>query len=200
MKVRLGITGGIGSGKSFLSKLLIKKGIPVFDSDFEAKRLMLIDDEIIFSLKSLLGEHVYQDGEINKPLLASYIFTSAENASKVNSIVHPYVKNEFLKWADRYFLLGYNIVAIESAILFEAGFNDIVDKIVMVHAPLEIRVDRVIERDNTNREKVMDRIKSQMDDDVKISMSDFVIENDGRFLLDSQVDKLISELQLIKDI
>lgn len=200
MKVRLGITGGIGSGKSFLSKLLIKKGIPVFDSDFEAKRLMLTDDEIIFSLKSLLGEHVYQDGEINKPLLASYIFTSAENASKVNSIVHPYVKNEFLNWADRYFLLGYNIVAIESAILFEAGFNDIVDKIVMVHAPLEIRVDRVIERDNTNREKVMDRIKSQMDDDVKISMSDFVIENDGRFLLDSQVDKLISELQLIKDI
>lgn len=200
MKVRLGITGGIGSGKSFLSKLLIKKGIPVFDSDFEAKRLMLTDDEIIFSLKSLLGEHVYQDGEINKPLLASYIFTSAENASKVNSIVHPYVKNEFLKWADRYFLLGYNIVAIESAILFEAGFNDIVDKIVMVHAPLEIRVDRVIERDNTNREKVMERIKSQMDDDVKISMSDFVIENDGRFFLDSQVDKLISELQLIKDI
>lgn len=200
MKVRLGITGGIGSGKSFLSKLLIKKGIPVFDSDFEAKRLMLTDDEIIFSLKSLLGDHVYQDGEINKPLLASYIFTSAENASKVNSIVHPYVKNEFLKWADRYFLLGYNIVAIESAILFEAGFNDIVDKIVMVHAPLEIRVDRVIERDNTNREKVMERIKSQMDDDVKISMSDFVIENDGRFLLDSQVDKLISELQLIKDI
>lgn len=200
MKVRLGITGGIGSGKSFLSKLLIKKGIPVFDSDFEAKRLMLTDDEIIFSLKSLLGEHVYQDGEINKPLLASYIFTSAENASKVNSIVHPYVKNEFLNWADRYFLLGYNIVAIESAILFEAGFNDIVDKIVMVHAPLEIRVDRVIERDNTNREKVMERIKSQMDDDVKISMSDFVIENDGRFLLDSQVDKLISELQLIKDI
>lgn len=200
MKVRLGITGGIGSGKSFLSKLLIKKGIPVFDSDFEAKRLMLTDDEIIFSLKSLLGEHVYQDGEINKPLLASYIFTSAENASKVNSIVHPYVKNEFLNWADRYFLLGYNIVAIESAILFEAGFNDIVDKIVMVHAPLEIRVDRVIERDNTNREKVMERIKSQMDDDVKISMSDFVIENDGRFLLDSQVDKLISELQFIKDI
>lgn len=200
MKVRLGITGGIGSGKSFLSKLLIKKGIPVFDSDFEAKRLMLTDDEIIFSLKSLLGDHVYQDGEINKPLLASYIFTSAENASKVNSIVHPYVKNEFLNWADRYFLLGYNIVAIESAILFEAGFNDIVDKIVMVHAPLEIRVDRVIERDNTNREKVMERIKSQMDDDVKISMSDFVIENDGRFLLDSQVDKLISELQLIKDI
>lgn len=200
MKVRLGITGGIGSGKSFLSKLLIKKGIPVFDSDFEAKRLMLTDDEIIFSLKSLLGDNVYQDGEINKPLLASYIFTSAENASKVNSIVHPYVKNEFLKWADRYFLLGYNIVAIESAILFEAGFNDIVDKIVMVHAPLEIRVDRVIERDNTNREKVMERIKSQMDDDVKISMSDFVIENDGRFLLDSQVDKLISELQLIKDI
>lgn len=200
MKVRLGITGGIGSGKSFLSKLLIKKGIPVFDSDFEAKRLMLTDDEIIFSLKSLLGEHVYQDGEINKPLLASYIFTSAENASKVNSIVHPYVKNEFLNWADRYFLLGYNIVAIESAILFEAGFNDIVDKIVMVHAPLEIRVDRVIERDNTNREKVMERIKSQMDDDIKISMSDFVIENDGRFLLDSQVDKLISELQLIKDI
>lgn len=200
MKVRLGITGGIGSGKSFFSKLLIKRGIPVFDSDFEAKRLMLTDDEIISSLKSLLGDAVYLNGGINKPLLASFIFASAENASKVNSIVHPSVKKEFVRWADQCFSSGHDIVAVESAILFEAGFNDIVDKTVMVHAPLETRIDRVIERDNTTREKVLERIKSQMDDDVKISMSDFVIENDGRFSLDSQTDSLISELRHIKDI
>lgn len=200
MRIRLGITGGIGSGKSFFSKSLCERGIPVFDSDSEAKKLMLTDNDIITSLKTLLGDDVYINGEINKPLLASYIFASGENASRVNSIVHPCVKKAFLGWADECFSAGYHIAAIESAILFESGFDDIVDRVVMVHAPLETRIARVMERDKTTRDKVIGRINSQMDDSDKLSKADFIIENDGTASIDSQIDKLISDLHLIKDV
>lgn len=197
--IKLGITGGIGSGKSFFSNLLRAKGVPVFDSDSEAKKLMVSDESIIFALKALLGDEVYVDGKINKPMLASYIFSSSDNAEKINSIVHPCVKKVFLAWADECFRSGHSIVAIESAILFESGFNDIVDKVVMVHAPFEVRVSRVMERDNTSKEKVMERIKSQMDDERKLSLSDFVIENDGVKSLEEQTDMLFSGLGRIKD-
>lgn len=200
MKIKLGITGGIGSGKSFFSKLLRERGIPVFDSDSEAKKLMITDNDIITSLKTLLGDNVYINGEINKMLLASYIFASVENASKVNAIVHPCVKKAFLRWTDENFSSGCHIAAIESAILFESGFDDIVDRVVMVHAPLETRIARVMERDKTTRDKVIVRINSQMDDREKLSKSDFIIENDGTASIDSQIDKLISDLHLIKDV
>lgn len=200
MRIRLGITGGIGSGKSFFSKALRERGIPVFDSDSEAKKLMLMDNDIITSLKALLGDDVYINGEINKPLLASYIFASGDNASRVNSIVHPCVKKAFLRWADECFSAGHHIAAIESAILFESGFDDIVNRVVMVHAPLETRIARVMERDKTTRDKVIVRINSQMDDHEKLSKSDFIIENDGTASIDSQIDKLISDLHLIKDV
>lgn len=194
LRVTLGITGGIGSGKSYFSSSLRLRGIPVYDSDSEAKKLMLEDENIVSSLKELLGDQVYISGNLNKQLLASYVFCSPENALKVNSIVHPRVKKAFLEWADECFSMGHNIVAIESAILFEAGFNDIVDKVVMIHAPLDIRISRVMARDNTSKDKVMERIKLQMPDDQKMLKSDFVIENDGLVPLDDQIDKLISEL------
>lgn len=194
LRVTLGITGGIGSGKSYFSSSLRLRGLPVYDSDSEAKKLMLEDENIVSSLKELLGDQVYISGNLNKQLLASYVFSSPENALKVNSIVHPRVKKAFLEWADECFSMGHNIVAIESAILFEAGFNDIVDKVVMIHAPLDIRISRVMARDNTSKDKVMERIKLQMPDDQKMLKSDFVIENDGLVPLDDQIDKLISEL------
>ncbi|MBM6882733.1 dephospho-CoA kinase [Bacteroides caecigallinarum] len=192
--IKIGVTGGIGSGKSFLSSMLKERGIPVFDSDTEAKKLMLTDVFIISSLKSLLGEDVYTGGKLNKPLLASYIFSSADNAAKINSIVHPRVKKAFLSWADERFSGGDRVVAIESAILFESGFSDVVDKIVTVVAPIDVRVSRVMSRDSTTRDKVMERINSQMGDDEKISKSDFIIENDGRKPLNEQIDVMLSVL------
>lgn len=194
LRVKLGVTGGIGSGKSYVSSSLRLRGIPVFDSDSEAKKLMLEDRVIVSSLKDLLGNDVYIAGNLNKPLLASYIFSSPENALKVNSIVHPRVKQTFLKWADECFMRGCNVVAIESAILFEAGFDDIVDRVVMINAPLEIRISRVMLRDNVTRDKVMERINSQMPDEEKMLKSDFIIMNDGIMPLDVQIDKLISSL------
>lgn len=192
--IKIGITGGIGSGKSYISELMRKKGIPVFDSDSEAKSLMIRDHKIISSLKALLGEDAYINGEINKPLMISYIFSSPENTEKINSIVHPRVKEEFISWSEEKNNEGYNIVAIESAILFESGFDSIVDKIVTVHAPLETRISRVIKRDNTTREKVLDRIKSQIDESLKLKKSDFIIENDGEKSSEAQIDAIISLL------
>ena len=192
--IKIGITGGIGSGKSFFSSRLKEYGIPVFDSDSEAKKLMLVSPFIVSSLKSLLGDNVYIDGKLNKSLIADYIFSSPTNAHKINSIVHPCVKKEFLSWVNEHFNSGDRIVAIESAILLESGFNDIVDKVVTVHAPLELRISRVMKRDHTSREKVLERINSQMSDDERNQRADFVIENDGLTPLDEQIERLFSIL------
>lgn len=192
--IKIGITGGIGSGKSFFSSRLKEYGIPVFDSDSEAKKLMLVSPFIVSSLKSLLGDNVYIDGKLNKSLIADYIFSSPTNAHKINSIVHPCVKKEFLSWVNEHFNSGNRIVAIESAILLESGFDDIVDKVVTVHAPLELRISRVMKRDHTSREKVLERINSQMSDDERNQRADFVIENDGLTPLDEQIERLFSIL------
>ena len=192
--IKIGITGGIGSGKSFFSSRLKEYGIPVFDSDSEAKKLMLVSPFIVSSLKSLLGDNVYIDGKLNKSLIADYIFSSPTNAHKINSIVHPCVKKEFLSWVNEHFNSGDRIVAIESAILFESGFDDIVDKVVTVYAPLELRISRVMKRDHTSREKVLERINSQMSDDERNQRADFVIENDGLTPLDEQIERLFSIL------
>lgn len=192
--IKIGITGGIGSGKSFFSSRLKEYGIPVFDSDSEAKKLMLVSPFIVSSLKSLLGDNVYIDGKLNKSLIADYIFSSPTNAHKINSIVHPCVKKEFLSWVNEHFNSGDRIVAIESAILLDSGFDDIVDKVVTVHAPLELRISRVMKRDHTSREKVLERINSQMSDDERNQRADFVIENDGLTPLDEQIERLFSIL------
>ena len=192
--LKLGLTGGIGSGKSYVSQLLRKQGIPVFDSDTEAKSLMVRNNTIISSMKALLGEEAYVNGEINKPLIASYIFSSPENAGRINAIVHPCVKEEFLSWTERKNHEGYGTVAIESAILFESGFDSVVDKVITVHAPLETRISRVINRDNTTRDKVIERIKSQTDDELKLCKSDFIIENDGEKSVEEQIETIFSSL------
>lgn len=197
--IKLGITGGIGSGKSFVSALFVSRGIPVFDSDTEARKLMLTDSHIINTLKSYFGDKVYVDGELNKPYLASCLFHSSENAEKINSLVHPCVREAFCQWAEKQYNEGKHIVAIESAILFESGFESLVDKVVMVHAPLETRILRVMNRDNTSREKVIERIKSQLDDEQKMSRSDYVIENNGTESLEEQIDNIFRNLRYIKD-
>ena len=192
--IKLGITGGIGSGKSFFSNLLLAKGVPVFDSDSEAKKLMVSDESIIFALKALLGDEVYVDGKLNKPMLASYIFSSSDNAEKINSIVHPCVKKAFLAWADECFHSGHSIVAIESAILFESGFDDVVDCVVDVYAPADVRLARAVKRDSSTSEAVSKRMASQMDDEEKKRLADYCIVNDGIEDVDTQIEKLIALL------
>lgn len=194
--IKLGLTGGIGSGKSYVSAILRTMGIPVFDSDTIAKELMIKDDFIVSSLKQLLGDEVYlESGYLNKPLLAKYIFSSKSNADKVNSIVHPRVKTAFIRWAESLSINGTPIVAMESAILFESGFDDVVDKVIAVDAPVDVRIGRVIKRDNTTPEEVLRRINSQMNEAEKLAKADYILVNDGVMSVDGQLSYIISLLK-----
>ena len=191
MAIKIGITGGIGSGKSVVAKLLAWMGIPVYQTDAEAKRLMLSDADIRRELTALVGSNAYNEKGLNKALLASYVFGNPEHTRQVNAIVHPKVRHDFRKWAGN---SGRMMVAMESAILLEAGFRNEVDKVVMVYAPQEVRIARAIRRDSATREQIEKRIRSQMSDENKREAADFVIVNDGETPLIPQVLSLISSL------
>lgn len=191
--ISIAITGGIGSGKTYVSNLLQNRGIPVYNADIEAKRLMVSNPSIREALVKLLGEQVYSGNELNKPLLASYLFSSAEHVKQVNAIVHPCVKADFRKWLDTN--RDCAIAGIESAILFEAGFQDCVDFIIMVSAPESLRLARAMKRDGASEQQIRERMAAQMDEEKKKEMSDFVILNDETSSLDLQI---ISVLNILK--
>ena len=191
--IKIGITGGIGSGKSVVSRLLEVMGIPVYISDVESKRLTQSDAVIREKLISLLGEEVYRGGELNKPFLAFYIFTHSDNAKLVNAIIHPRVKDDFRRWVTEH--NDCRIVGMESAILVEAGFAGEVDSVVMVYAPLEVRLHRAMKRDSSPKELILKRIQSQMDDEEKRLHAHYVIKNDDESMLLPQVMELISLLE-----
>ena len=192
MTIRIGITGGIGSGKSVVSHLLEIMGIPVYISDIESKRLTATDPVIRAELCKLVGEEVFVGNNLNKPLLASYLFSSPENAGRVNRIIHPRVKEDFRDWILEN--ATCDVVAMESAILIESGFADEVDVVVMVYAPLEVRIKRAMQRDGSSREQIVKRIQSQMCDEEKRKQAAHVIVNDDETPLIPQVLELISFL------
>lgn len=192
MTIKIGITGGIGSGKSVVSRLLEVMGVPVYISDIESKRLTVSDALIRRELVALLGEEVYDGGELNKTLLASYIFGNPEHIRTVNGIIHPRVRDDFRNWVRRH--VACPIVGMESAILIEAGFAGEVDAMIMVYAPEEVRIARAMQRDAAPRELVERRIRSQMSDEEKRTQADFVIVNDGETPLIPQVLEVITSL------
>ena len=190
MAIKIGITGGIGSGKSVVAHIVNLMGIPVYDTDKRAKFIMHIDPQVRRELMNLVGDSLYADGNLKAPLLAKYMFGNPERVKKVNSIVHPRVREDFRRWTAKY--SADSVVGIESAILIEAGFRSEVDKLIMVYAPLEVRIERVMLRDAASRESVLKRIKSQMSDEEKCREADFVVFNSGTCSLVSQVCSVIS--------
>lgn len=187
--VKIGLTGGIGSGKSYVAGLLKEFGLPVYDSDSHAKSLMVNDMRIASELRRLAGEDVIVDNSLNRRKLADYIFSDPEHVSRVNALVHPVVFDDFNRWASD--LAGSDICVFESAILFETGFDRAMDVTVCVDAPLETRIKRCIERDGVNRERIEERIASQMGQEEKCSLADFVILNDGIRNLHVQISELL---------
>lgn len=189
----LGITGGIGSGKSVVSHILSIMGIPVYDCDREAKRLNETDPFIRKRLIELIGEQVYaSEGRLNKSVLASYLFTSSENAARVNAIIHPRVKEHFLHWRESQKHVQW--VGLESAILYESGFNEVADKILAVVAPKELRISRAIRRDKTSREAVCARMLQQLSEEELRLKAQFLLENDGQNSLLSQILDILAFL------
>lgn len=191
--IKIGITGGIGSGKSIVASLLNLHGIPVYLADTESKILTATSPVIREKLIALLGKELYtEEGLLNKKLLASYIFSNPEYLKEVNAIIHPEVKRHFTEWAERQLS---EFCAIESAILFESGFNQTVDKSLMVYAPLELRIGRAMQRDNVSREEIINRINNQLPDETKKEWSDYVIHNDDIQALLPQVGRFLASLR-----
>ena len=193
--LKIGLTGGIGSGKSTIAKIIETLGYPVYISDSKASELINRDEEIKKHLTELLGKDIYQsDGNLDKKRLATIIFNDKEVIKQVNGIVHPAVTRDFMEWcsAQRRPLLFF-----ESAILFEAKLENLFDYIILITTDLETRVERVISRDATTREKVIERINNQMPDEIKQTKSDFVIYNNNDDKVIKQILSIIHQLNNI---
>lgn len=184
--MKYAITGGIGSGKSYVCRLLKEHGIEVYDCDAGAKRLMRTDRHLQQQLSAAVGTDVFPNGVLNKPLLTQFLLASESNNQIVNSIVHPAVANDFIE---------SGIDWMESAILFEADFQKYVDRVVCVSAPEKVRLQRIMQRDGIDRGKAAEWIARQMPQEEKESRSDFVIINDGSMPVMPQIEKMLAEFR-----
>lgn len=186
----MGITGGIGSGKSYVCRLLEERGIPVFYCDPEARIEIQTNEDIRRGLSDLIGPDVYLDaGTLNKPLMRSFMMRSPENVSRINGIVHPRVLQRMRRWIET---RPQPVVAVECALLFESGFDRAVSHRVVVSAPEAVRLQRVMERDGIDEAAARKWMSWQMSEKEKCSRADFVIINDGMAGLGAQIDSLLS--------
>lgn len=190
--IRIGITGGMGAGKSVISEMMRCLGIPVYDADIASKKILNSNTKVKTQLIELLGEEIFSNGQLNRPLMAQQIFNNNELLLKTNAIIHPAVFEDFIAWSETQ---NKEVVACETAILFESGMVSYFDSILMVSAPLEIRIERCIKRNNFTREQVLERIAKQMDESKKIELSDFVIDNDNRKALYPQLKNFLNNLK-----
>ena len=190
--IKIGITGGIGAGKSIVSRIIESMGFPVFYSDIESKKITNNHPKVKTGLISLFGEEVYQNEELNKPFLAQKIFSSDENRIAVNSLIHPLVRQAF----EDFVMLNNNspLVFNEAAILFETGSYKNFDVNVLVTADIEARIDRVMKRDNVSRDQVMARMNKQWPDEEKVELADYLIENNTDSPVLKQVESLVENL------
>lgn len=171
---KLGVTGGIGSGKTTVCRVFNALKIPVFSADMEAGEIMENDKSIIHRINSIAGKDLYKNGSLDRVGLAALIFNDGTLLEKVNSLVHPVVIDHFISWTK-----GQTTpyVIMEAAILFESGASKLVDRILTIVAPIEERVDRVMHRNNLSREQILERMRYQMTDESRIKLSDYIIYN-----------------------
>ena len=189
--IKVGITGGIGSGKSVVSDVIRLLGYPVYNSDIRAKELSDTNNAIRQSLVALFGPAIYTDNHLNRPLLASHLFQDSAQREAVNAIIHPVVFADFNKWCA---MQHTALVFAESAILVESGFSALMDKMIVVDAPHKLRLQRVVERDVVTMEQAQKRMEAQMDSVDLCKRADYVIYNDNEHLLISQIVDTINKL------
>jgi dephospho-CoA kinase len=189
----IGLTGGIGSGKTTLATYLKSLGIPVFIADDEAKKLMQ-SPEVVAEIQTIFGTTIFENGVLNRQQLAAIVFSNPEKLSQLNAIIHPAVKKQFGFWLDQY--QSEPFVVYEAAILFESGSYKNCDSIITITAPLEDRITRVMQRDNSTREQVLHRINTQWTDEQRIAKSNFVIENSDAQQAKNSIDEILKILKI----
>jgi len=183
--MKIGITGGIGSGKTYVCKRLNKLGIEIYDCDKAAKRLIRTSPVIREQLKRLVGDDAYNGEELNKAAIATFLLTSEAHAKAIDDIVHPAVFRDFeesgMQW-------------MESAIIYESGMWQMVDRIIAVTAPKEVRIGRVMQRDGITRERTLEWLAKQLPQDEVLARSDYEIVNDGEADIRKQIDSIVKQI------
>ncbi|MFD0861889.1 dephospho-CoA kinase [Sungkyunkwania multivorans] len=187
----VGLTGGIGSGKTTVAVMFEKLGVPIYIADVEAKKLMNEEEDVKHKVIELLGPEAYVEGELNRSYIASKVFFDKELLVRLNNIVHPAVGDHFDRWKEKQ---KAPYVIKEAAVLFENDAYKLCDKIITVMAPVEVRISRVLERDDTTRDAIEARISNQWTDEEKTALSDYVIHNVLLEDTQKQVAKIHAEL------
>ena len=187
----VGLTGGIGSGKTTVLKLFKKLGCDTYIADDEAKKIMNSDIELIAEVKKIFGDKAYKNKKLNRAHIASVVFNNKEKLNLLNAIVHPKVRQHFTNFVKK---SKAKIIIYEAAILFESGSYKLCDYIVTVTTPIEERIERIMKRDTISKEQILQRIKNQLDDEYKIKNSHFVIDNSDAFDAKSQVSTIYNIL------
>ena len=181
---RIGLTGGIGSGKSTVAHIFEVLGIPVYYADAASKRLMNEDEELKDKIKKAFGEDAYINGELNRKYLSDRVFNDSQKINLLNSLVHPATIKDALEWMQ---MQKAPYVIKEAALIFESGSNKDLDYVIGVKSPIDLRVKRSMARDNISEDQVHARMNKQMDEEAKIRLCDYVIENDEQQMLIPQV-------------
>jgi dephospho-CoA kinase len=189
--LRIGLTGGIGSGKSTAAQIFEVLGIPVYYADTAAKRLMNEDHELRSAITKIFGEEAYTNEILNRKYISSIVFSDPVKLDKLNAVVHPATKKDGEIWMNKH---STPYAIHEAALIFEAHVSDRLDYVIGVSSPMELRVKRAMERDNVTREEVLKRMNQQLDEEIKMSKCDFLLMNDDQQLLIPQVLELHKKL------
>lgn len=189
--IKLGLTGGIGSGKTTVAKIFEEFNVPVYYADDRAKWLMN-QPELKKKITKLFGEKAYYNGKLDRDFLAGIVFKDGESLDSLNAIVHPAVGKDYLQWCDHQ---KSDIVVKEAAILIESGGVDTVDEVVVVSAPATVRMNRVMKRDGVTEQQVVDRLNNQMTDSQRLKFATYVIDNGGEKMLIPQVKNVLEDIK-----
>lgn len=189
--LNLGVTGGIGSGKTTVCKVFTVLGIPVFSADDEAKRIQDNDRDMQIKINSFAGKDLFPDGRLDRPEMAKLIFSNIDLLKKVNSIVHPAVFRSYSEWFKKQ---DSPYCIMEAAILFESGASRLMDRIVTVITPMEEKIERLLRGKKLTREQIVERINNQIDDEARVRHSDFVISNSENDMIIPAIIKIHEEM------
>jgi len=179
--LKVGLTGGIGSGKSYVADIFIALGVRVYEADSRAKEIMTFQPSVVNAVIALFGKQAYHGEALNRKYVADIVFSNPGKLKQLNALVHPEVKRDFSRWSEQFSAEPY--VIEEAALLFESGNFREMDYNILVTADEEIRINRVMLRDKVPRESVIKRIRSQQPDPEKKELADFVVQNDGQCML-----------------